>query len=281
MNEIDPHPASLATLTRIAEALERIAPPPLPPADLGGHAAYRWNGGAIEVIHDFEAPDYDLLTGIDAQKAACLENTRRLSQRLPAHDVLLWGARGTGKSATVAAAVGRVRAEGGAIGLVDFASSDLHSLPTLLGQLRAADRPFVLFLDDLGFDDNFAGDARALRSILQGGATARGGLVRLYATANRRHIVARSLAENDPVNPRDVADDRLALADRFGLSLGFHALDQDTYVGIVKAYTDRFALPFDPAEAVQWSTQRGSRSGRVAWQYIIELAGKVSITLTQ
>lgn len=268
-------------LARIAEALERIAPPPLPPADLGSHAAYRWNGAAIEVIHDFTAPDYDLLTGIDAQKAACLENTRRLSEGLPAHDVLLWGARGTGKSATVAAAIGRVRAEGGTIGLVDFASSDLHSLPVLLAQLRGADRPFVLFLDDLGFDDNAVGDARALRSILQGGATARGGHVRLYATSNRRHIVARTLAENDPVNPRDVADDKLALADRFGLSLGFHALDQETYVGIVRAYAGRFGLPFDAAEAVQWATQRGSRSGRVAWQYIIDLAGRVNIHLTQ
>ena len=276
MSDTDPN----LLLTRIAEALERIAPPPLPPADLGSHAAYRWNGTAIEVIHDFVAPDYDLLTGIDAQKAACLENTRRMSQGLPAHDVLLWGARGTGKSATVAAAIGRVRQEGGAIGLVDFASSDLHSLPVLLTQLRATDRPFVLFLDDLGFDENFAGDARALRSILQGGATARGGHVRLYATSNRRHIVARNLAENDPVNPRDVADDKLALADRFGLSLGFHALDQDTYVEIVSAYTVRFGLPFNPAEAIQWATQRGSRSGRVAWQYIVDLAGRVNIHFT-
>jgi len=267
-------------LARIAEALERIAPPPLPPADLGAHAAYRWNGSAIEPIADFVAPDYDLLTGIDAQKAACLDNTRRLSASLPAHDVLLWGARGTGKSATVAACIGKVRSEGGGIGLVDFASSDLHSLPLLLGQLRGAERPFVLFLDDLGFDENFAGDARALRSILQGGATARGGLVRLYATSNRRHIVPRSLSEqNDPVNPRDVVDDKLALADRFGLSLGFHALDQDTYVGIVRAYATRFALPFDSAEAVQWATQRGSRSGRVAWQYIVELAGRTGTNL--
>ncbi len=268
-------------LTRIAEALERIAPPPLPPADLGSHAAYRWNGTAIEVIADFVAPDYDLLTGIEAQKAACLDNTRRLSQGLPAHDVLLWGARGTGKSATVAACIGKVRAEGGTVALVDFASSDLHSLPLLLRQLRGASRPFVLFLDDLGFDENFVADARALRSILQGGATARGGLVRLYATSNRRHIVPRSLAEqNDPINPRDVVDDKLALADRFGLSLGFHALDQNIYVEIIQAYTSRFGLPFNPDEAIQWATQRGSRSGRVAWQYIVELAGRTGVSLT-
>ncbi|HEX7820988.1 MAG TPA: ATP-binding protein [Sphingobium sp.] len=281
MTDTTPDAGTQNLLIRIAEALERIAPPPLPSADLGAHAAYRWNGTAIEVIADFVPPDYDLLTGIDAQKSACLDNTRRLSQGLPSHDVLLWGARGTGKSATVAACVGRVRDGGGTVALVDFASSDLHSLPLLLGQLRGAGRPFVLFLDDLGFDENFVADARALRSILQGGATARGGLVRLYATSNRRHIVPRSLSEqNDPINPRDVVDDKLALADRFGLSLGFHALDQDIYVGIVRAYANRFGLPFQPDEAIQWATQRGSRSGRVAWQYIVELAGRTGTSLT-
>ncbi|MET0241725.1 MAG: ATP-binding protein [Sphingobium sp.] len=268
-------PETRLILSRIADSLDRIAPPPSPPADLRAHAAYRWNGQSIEAIADFDPPEFDLLTGIDAQKSACLDNTRRLSQGLPAHDVLLWGARGTGKSATVAACIGKVRAEGGAIALLDFASSDLGSLPRLLVQLRAAGRPFVLFLDDLGFDENFAADARALRSILQGGATSRGGLVRLYATSNRRHIVPRSLSEqNDPINPRDVVDDRMALADRFGLSLGFHALDQDTYVAIVRAYTERLGLPFHADEAVQWSTQRGGRSGRIAWQYIVELSGR-------
>lgn len=276
----DTDPQTLA-LTRIAEALERLAPPPLPAADLRAHTAYRWNGTAIEAILDFSPPDYDLLTGIDAQKTACLDNTRRLSQGLPSHDVLLWGARGTGKSASVAACIGKVHGEGGTVALVDFASSDLHTLPLLLGHLRGAGRPFILFLDDLGFDENFVADARALRSILQGGATARGGMVRLYATSNRRHIVPRSLSEqDDPINPRDVVDDRLALADRFGLSLGFHALDQHVYVEIVRAYATRFGLTFQPEAAIQWATQRGSRSGRVAWQYIVELAGRSGIQLT-
>lgn len=280
MTEISPETDTQTILIRIVEALERIAPPPLPPANLSAHAAYRWNGTAIEIITDFSPPDYDLLTGIDAQKTACLDNTRRLSKGLPSHDVLLWGARGTGKSASVAACIGKVRSEGGNVALIDFASSDLHSLPILLGQLRNAGRPFVLFLDDLGFDENFVADARALRSILQGGATARGGLVRLYATSNRRHIVPRSLSEqSDPINPRDVVDDKLALADRFGLSLGFHALDQDIYVGIVKAYATRFGLPFNADEAIQWATQRGSRSGRVAWQYIVEMAGRTGTSL--
>lgn len=268
-------PSKTDALTRIAAALERLAPPPHPPVDLQAHAAYRWDGHGLDVIGDFAPPDYALLTGIDPQKAACLDNMERLARGLPAHDVLLWGARGTGKSATVAACVGKLQADGQPIGLVDFASSDLKGLPRLLTSLRAADRPFVLFVDDLGFDGDFAADARALRSILQGGATARGNRVRLYATSNRRHIVPRSMAEqDDPINPRDVVDDRLALADRFGLSLGFHAVDQDSYVAIVRGYAARYGLPFDPDAAIQWATQRGSRSGRVAWQYVVELAGR-------
>jgi predicted AAA+ superfamily ATPase len=176
--------------------------------------------------------------------------------------------------------VAKVQTDGGDIALVDFASSDLHGLPRLLALLRAAARPFVLFVDDIGFDGDFAGDARALRSILQGGATARGNLVRVYATSNRRHIVPRSMAEqDDPINPRDVIDDRLALSDRFGLSLGFHTVDQPTYVAIVEGYAARFGLPFNADEAVQWATQRGSRSGRVAWQYVVELAGRTGTHL--
>jgi len=268
-------PITHDALTRITAALERLAPPPRPPVDLAAHAAYRWDGSGLDVITDFAPQDYGLLTGIDAQKTACLENTDRLARGLPAHDVLLWGARGTGKSATVSACVAKVQADGGGIALVDFASGDLHALPRLLAMLREANRPFVLFVDDLGFDGDFAADARALRSILQGGATARGNLVRLYATSNRRHIVPRSMAEqDDPINPRDVVDDRLALADRFGLSLGFHVVDQATYVAIVEGYAARYGLPFHADEAVQWATQRGSRSGRVAWQYIVELAGR-------
>jgi predicted AAA+ superfamily ATPase len=273
-------PTKQDAFARIAAALERLAPPPRPPVDLAAHAAYRWEGHGLEPIADFDPPDYALLTGIDAQKAACLDNTQRLSRGLPAHDVLLWGARGTGKSASVAACVAKVQADGGDIALVDFASSDLHGLPRLLALLRAAARPFVLFVDDLGFDGDFAGDARALRSILQGGATARGNLVRVYATSNRRHIVPRSMAEqDDPINPRDVIDDRLALSDRFGLSLGFHTVDQPTYVAIVEGYAARFGLPFNADEAVQWATQRGSRSGRVAWQYVVELAGRTGTHL--
>jgi len=200
----------------------------------------------------------------------------------PAHDILLWGARGTGKSATVAACVGQIRKEGLPLAMIEIATDDLRSLATLFSLLRVTRRPIILYIDDLGFDGDFGADARALRSLLQGGATARGGNVRLYATSNRRHIVPRSMAEqDDPINPRDVIDDRLALADRFGLSLGFHALDQDSYVAIVASYAARYGLDFEPAAAIQWATQRGSRSGRVAWQYVVELAGRAGRTLEE
>ena len=273
--------ATARTLARIADALERIAPPPAPPVDLRHHAAYHWDGAQLAAITDFLPPDYALLTGIDRQKAACPRQYGRGSPQACQRTMSSCGAHAAPANPRRSRlASGKVQADGHDIGLVDFASSDLKALPTLLSILRAVDRPFVLFVDDLGFDGEHAGNARALRSILQGGATARGGRVRLYATSNRRHIVSRSMSEqNDPINPRDVVDDQLALADRFGLSLGFHAVDQDIYVAIVEGYAARYGLPFDAADAVQWATQRGSRSGRVAWQYVVELAGREGKTL--
>jgi len=270
---------SEALLTRIAQALERLAPPPPMPADLDSAAAYIWDGGTIVAAEAFAPVAIDLLTGIDAQKAALLENSRRHAHARAAHDILLWGARGTGKSALVASAVGALQAEGLDIALVQCAIDDLASLPRLFTVLRGSARPFILFLDDLGFDEG-GGDARALRSLLQGGAVARPANVRLYVTSNRRHIVPRHLSEqDDPVNPRDVIDDKMALSDRFGLSLGFHAIDQDAYVAIVEGYAARLGLSVDPLEAIQWATQRGSRSGRVAWQYVVELAGRTGLSL--
>ncbi len=273
-------PEHQAALDRIASALERISPPVPPPVDLEAHPAYRWDGKALGVVQDFRPLDYTLLAGIDVQKEACLENTRRLAAGHAAHDVLLWGARGTGKSSTVAACVGHVQKIGGNLALVEVATDDLRSLATLFALLRETERPAIVYIDDLGFDENFGGDARALRSMLQGGAAARRGTVRLYATSNRRHIVPRHLSEqDDPINPRDAVDDRMALSDRFGLSLGFHALDQDAYVAIVQRYAEAHGLTVDAKEAIQWATQRGSRSGRIAWQYVVELAGRAGKTL--
>ena len=269
-----------ALLTRIAEALERIAPPPSSSADLATAPAYVWNGAIIHAVEMFAPVEYDLLTGIDAQKDALLQNTRRHAAGHAAHDVLLWGARGTGKSAVVASVVDRLQREGEDIALMQCATDELASLPRLFSILRSTQRPFILFLDDLGFDENGAGDARSLRSLLQGGTSARPANVRLYVTSNRRHIVPRHLAEqDDPINPRDVVDDKMALSDRFGLSLGFHAIDQDAYVAIVSGYAASLGISFDPLEAIQWATQRGSRSGRVAWQYVVELAGRHGLTI--
>jgi predicted AAA+ superfamily ATPase len=260
-------------LLRIAAALERLSPPPPPAADPLAHPAYGWDGSVLAAAHGFRPLPIDRLVGIDAQKATLTANLDRLARGVAAHDVLLWGARGTGKSALVKATVGAVQAQDGALALVEAPATALASLPRLFALLGRVPRAFAVFLDDLGFDT--PADGRALRSLLEGGAEGRPGNIRLIVTANRRHLVPRDLSEQDSaINPRDVVDDALALADRFGLSLGFHVVDQDHYAAIVERYCAAYALPFDAQEAIGWATKRGSRSGRVAWQYIVDLAGR-------
>jgi predicted AAA+ superfamily ATPase len=263
-------------LDRIAAALERLSPPPPPPADLRAHPAYVWRGGALVPARAFAPLPLDMLIGLDRQKAALLDNLRHLARRHAAQDVLLWGARGTGKSALVKSAVAAIQADGDSIALVEV--SDLAGLPALFASLAQVDRAFIVFVDDLGFDA--PAEARSLRSMLEGGAEPRPANVRLVVTANRRHLAPRDIAEQESaINPRDSVDDHLALADRFGLSLGFHALDQDGYVAIVAAYAAAYDLKFEPGEAIGWSTRRGSRSGRVAWQYVVDLAGRAGKAL--
>lgn len=260
-------------LDRIAAALERLAPAAPPSADPLAHPAYLWDGTSLTPARAFTPPPIDTLVNIDAQKTALLANLAHLSAGHAAHDVLLWGARGTGKSALLASGVAAVQAAGGNLALVQVVTDRLDSLPQLFRLLAPIARAFALFLDDIGFDA--AGEARALRSLLEGGAEARPANVRLFVTSNRRHLVPRNLDEQSgAINQRDVVDDNLALSDRFGLSLGFHAIDQDTYVAIVAAHAARYGLDFDPAEAINWATRRGSRSGRVAWQYVVDLAGR-------
>ena len=260
-------------LLRIAAALDRIAPPPPPAADPLAHPAYGWDGATLRAARSFAPVPIERLVGIDAQKAALTANLDRLAAGAAAHDVLLWGARGTGKSALVKAGIGAVQAAGGALALVEASATSLDRLPGLFALLDGVPRAFVVFLDDLGFDT--PADGRALRSLLEGGAEGRPANVRLVVTANRRHLVPRDLSEQESaINPRDVIDDSLALADRFGLSLGFHVVDQDHYVAIVERYCTAYDLPFDAHEAVGWATKRGSRSGRVAWQYVTDLAGR-------
>ena len=263
-----------ATLARIADALDRLAPPPPPPADPLAGSAFVWAGDRLRAVADPPAQPLDLLYGIDAQKAALLANAERHAKGLPAHDVLLWGSRGMGKSALVKSVHAALRATG--LGLVEVSRGDLRTLPRLFAALHDADRRFLLFIDDLGFEADER-EPRMLRSVLEGGIEARPDNCRFCVTSNRRHLVPRDIAENEAasaINPRDVIDDRLALADRFGISLGFHACDQPTYLAIVRGYADASGLPFDEHDALAWSVARGSRSGRVAWQYIQEVAGR-------
>ena len=260
-------------LIRIADALDRLAPAPPPSADPLAHPVYLWRGDALTQARSFAPLPLGQLCGIDAQKAALVGNLDRLAGRHAAHDVLLWGARGTGKSALVKSAVADVQSRGGDLALIEIASANLQSLPDLFARIDGTERAFALFIDDLGFDASR--DGRALRSMLEGGAEARPVNARLLVTSNRRHLIPRDIAEQESaVNPRDALDDQLALADRFGLSLGFHVMDQEGYLGIVAGYAMAHGLPFDPADAIGWATRRGSRSGRVAWHYIVDLAGR-------
>lgn len=269
-----------AVLERIAAALDRLSPPPPPAADPLAEPAYLWRDGTLVAAHAFAPLPLERLTGIDMQKDVLLENSRRLAAALPAHDALLWGARGSGKSALVKSTTGALQEEGAAIALIEVASDSLVDLPGLFDQIGGLDRAFIVFVDDLGFDEGGATSPRMLRSILDGGAEARPSNARLYVTSNRRHIVPRDMSEQDsPINPRDVVDDRLALADRFGLSLGFHVCDQPTYVAMVAGYARAMGVEFDPKDAIAWATQRGSRSGRVAWQYAVELAGRNGVKI--
>ena len=263
-------------LERIAAALERLAPPAPPATDWDAHPGYVWDHAGVRAVPQIDAPQLGLLKGIDAQKAAIVGNVARLAGGAAAHDMLLWGARGMGKSALLRAAVAAAQAERpGALALVQAAPDALASLPALFAALRASERCFLVFLDDLGFESGDALEARHLRSWLEGGVEARPDNVRLAVTSNRRAILERHAAEqDDPLNPRDAVDDKLALADRFGLSLGFHACSQDDYLAIVGGYAADLGLAWDAADALEWSKRRGSRSGRVAWQYVTELAGR-------
>lgn len=263
-------------LSRIAEALERLAPPPPALIDWRAHPAYVWDRASARAVARIEAPALDLLKGIDAQKEVVTANVARLAQGHAAHDMLLWGARGMGKSALLRASVASAQAvQPGALALVQVAQNALPGLSGLFGLLGGIERRFLVYIDDLGFEDGDGAGPRALRSWLEGGVEARPSNVRLAVTSNRRAIVARHHGEqDDPINPRDVVDDRLALADRFGLSVGFHNCTQDDYLAIIGGYADVFGLSWEPGDALEWSRRRGARSGRVAWHYVTELAGR-------
>lgn len=257
----------------MAAALDRLAPPAASPADSSA-PAYLWTGRAIEAVKRFAPLPLDLLSGIDAQRDAVFENSRRLAAGHAAHDILLWGARGAGKSALVKSSVAALQNAGADLTLIEVAPDCIGDLGALFGMIDHWSRAAIIFIDDLGFDSHDQ-SARLLRSVLEGGANERPSHTRLYVTSNRRHIVARDMAaQAQAINPRDSVDDGLALADRFGLSLGFHVCDQATYLAMVDRYAARLGFVFDPAEALAWAAQRGARSGRVAWQFAVECTGR-------
>jgi predicted AAA+ superfamily ATPase len=277
-------PDLLRLLNRIADALERLAPPAAPTNDLESGDAFVWHADRdwLEPVHQVNRIEIGLLRGIDRVRDILLDNTERFAAGLPANNVLLWGARGTGKSSLVKAAHAAVNEKRPhALALVEIHREDIPSLPHLLSLLRATARRCLLFCDDLSFDQHDA-SYKSLKAVLEGGIEGRPANVVLYATSNRRHLMPRDMIENErstAINPAEAVEERVSMSDRFGLWLGFHSLDQDTYHAIVRGYAKRYGLdlPADQlkAEASEWSITRGSRSGRVAWQFIQDLAGRL------
>ncbi len=283
---IDPH--ERAHLSRIADALERLAPPTPPAAGLDDGDAFIWHadGRRLEVVAAVNRVDLDLLRGIDRQRDQLLENTRRFAAGLPANNALLWGARGTGKSSIVKAVHATVSREaGGRLALVEIHREDIPTLPVLLGQLRSGGRPCILFCDDLSFDGQDAA-YKSLKAVLEGGIEGRPANVIFYATSNRRHLMPRDMIENErstAISPSEAVEEKVSLSDRFGLWLGFHACDQETYFAIVEGYARHHGLDIGRdalrARAREWAVTRGSRSGRVAWQFVQDLAGELGARL--
>jgi len=266
-------------LIRIAAALERISPPLPEAADLTAHPAYHWDGKSPRQVQKFAPLPLALITGVERQKHALLENIRRHASGNAAHDVLLWGARGMGKSALVKSAASAMQDEKLPLALLEAAASHIDSLPDLFALLAEQPRRFILFIDDIGFDGSSA-EARLLRSMLEGGAEARPDNLRLIITSNRRNILERRHAvEEDAINTRDEQDDSLALADRFGLKLGFQYPDQADWLAMVAAYAEHFNLEWNKEDALAFAHARGGRSGRIAWHYTVELAGRANKTI--
>ena len=271
-------------LYRIADALERLAPAATAVNDLDGADAFIWHADRewLEPIPVVNRVALGLLRGIDRVRDILLDNTKRFADGLPANNVLLWGARGTGKSALIKAIHAAINEERPrALALIEIHREDIPSLPRLLSLVRGSPRRCLLFCDDLSFDQNDT-SYKSLKAVLEGGIEGRPGNVVLYATSNRRHLMPRDMIENErstAINPAEAVEEKVSLSDRFGLWLGFHNVDQDTYQAIVRGYARHFCLDLPEeqlrSEANEWSITRGSRSGRVAWQFIQDLAGRL------
>jgi len=272
---------------RIAQALERLAPPPRPAPDLAAAQAFLWqvDPDRLEPVAEVNRVDLDLLLGIDRARDTLLRNTTQFARGLPANNALLWGARGMGKSSLVKAVHARV-ARDHPLKIVELSREDLPSVTRLLAQLRAApDLRFLLYCDDLSFshDDQHY---KSLKAVLDGGIAGRPENVLFYATSNRRHLMPRDMIENErasAISPSEATEEKVSLSDRFGLWLGFHTCDQDQYLAMVRGYCDAAGLAMDDdalrAEAIEWQATRGSRSGRVAWQFFTDLAGRHGVPI--
>ncbi len=272
---------------RIAEALERLAPPPLTTVDIASADAFVWHPSPphLAPVAKVSRVAIGLLHGVERQKQILLENTLRFARSLPANNAMLWGARGMGKSSLVKAVHAVVSARlPGSLALVEIHREDVRSLPELLDVLRGKPRRCLVLCDDLSFEREDS-DYKALKSVLEGGIEGRPDNVLFYATSNRRHLMPRDMIENErqtAISPTEATEEKVSLSDRFGLWLGFHNCDQDTYFAMVDGYAISMKLPIEAdalhAEAIEWSMTRGARSGRVAWQFIQDLAGRLGIT---
>jgi predicted AAA+ superfamily ATPase len=278
---------------RIANALERLAPPHPRPPDFTIADAYIWypSGRTLGPVPRVNRVDMSLLKGIDRMRDILLENTERFARGLPANNALLWGARGMGKSSLVKAAHAAVNAglgaDAGLLKLVEIHREDIESLPDLMTLLRGAPYRFLVFCDDLSFDAQDT-SYKSLKAVLEGGIEGRPDNVILYATSNRRHLLSRDMIENErgsAINPGEAVEEKVSLSDRFGLWLGFHRCSQDEFLAMVEGYVSYYGVPVDAAtlrrEALEWATTRGSRSGRVAWQYAQDVAGRLGVMLTE
>lgn len=292
MSENDaPSPANLDVLTRIANALDRLAPPALSPLHFNSADAFVWQADRLALlpVPSLAALPLDLLKGINRSRDTLQDNTQRFADGLAANNALLWGARGMGKSSLVKsihAHINQGRKGAARLKLIEVHREDIGSMPVLLGLTRQTEHRVIVFCDDLSFD---AGETtyKSLKAALEGGLEGRPDNVLFYATSNRRHLLPRDMIDNESgsaINPGDAIEEKVSLSDRFGLWLGFHKCSQDEYLAMVDAYHQHFELPGEPSElhrdALEWSTTRGSRSGRVAWQFIQDAAGRAGRSLT-
>ena len=275
-------------LKRVANALERLSPPPPQAVGLDSADAFIWRAEAelLEPVHEVNRVALELLMAIDRVRDILLENTRRFAAGLPANNALLWGARGMGKSSLVKAVHATINAENpGVLALVEIHREEIPSLPLLLKRLRDGERRWLVFCDDLSFDGRDT-SYKSLKAVLEGGIEGRPDSVLLYATSNRRHLMPREMMENErstAINPAEAVEEKVSLSDRFGLWLGFHGCSQDEYLQMVEGYVAFYGLELEPeevrADALEWATTRGARSGRVAWQFIQDLAGRLGARL--